>query len=106
MDDSFVCLNADVVFDARVLLAALSSPRPITMIVDPEWRDETMKVIVPPLLLVTEIRTIAADALWMSPCYNTDSVALHFTWKPNWPAVSELLPRIEATLEPFGARPH
>jgi xylitol oxidase len=61
---------------------------------------------VSPLLLVTEIRTIAADALWMSPCYNTDSVALHFTWKPNWPAVSELLPRIEATLEPFGARPH
>jgi len=46
MDDSFVCLNADVVFDARVLIAALNSRRPITMIVDPEWRDETMKVIV------------------------------------------------------------
>jgi L-glutamine-phosphate cytidylyltransferase len=46
MDDSFVCLNADVVFDARVLMAALKSHRPITMIVDPEWRDETMKVIV------------------------------------------------------------
>jgi choline kinase len=44
--DSFVCLNADVVFDARVLTAALESHRPITMIVDPEWRDETMKVIV------------------------------------------------------------
>ncbi len=44
--DSFVCLNADVVFDARVLMAALKSHRPITMIVDPEWRDETMKVIV------------------------------------------------------------
>jgi choline kinase len=46
MDDSFVCLNADVVFDARVLTDALKSHRPITMIVDPEWRDETMKVIV------------------------------------------------------------
>jgi choline kinase len=44
--DSFVCLNADVVFDSRVLTAALNSRRPITMIVDPEWRDETMKVIV------------------------------------------------------------
>jgi len=44
--DSFVCLNADVVFDARILTAALNSRRPITMIVDPEWRDETMKVIV------------------------------------------------------------
>jgi L-glutamine-phosphate cytidylyltransferase len=44
--DSFVCLNADVVFDARVLTVALNSRRPITMTVDPEWRDETMKVIV------------------------------------------------------------
>jgi len=44
--DSFVCLNADVVFDARVLTVALNSRRPITMIVDPDWRDETMKVIV------------------------------------------------------------
>jgi choline kinase len=44
--DSFVCLNADVVFDARLLTAALKSHRSITMIVDPEWRDETMKVIV------------------------------------------------------------
>jgi choline kinase len=44
--DSFVCLNADVVFDARLLTVALNSRRPITMIVDPEWRDETMKVIV------------------------------------------------------------
>ena len=46
MDDSFVCLNADVVFDHRVLIPALSSRPPIRMIVDPEWRDETMKVVV------------------------------------------------------------
>jgi choline kinase len=45
-DESFVCLNADVAFDARVLTAALKSHQPITMIVDPEWRDETMKVSV------------------------------------------------------------
>jgi len=44
--DSFVCLNADVVFDARVLTPALNSRRPITMIVDPAWRDETMKVVI------------------------------------------------------------
>jgi choline kinase len=44
--DSFVCLNADVVFDARVLIPALNSHKPIRMIVDPAWRDETMKVIV------------------------------------------------------------
>jgi choline kinase len=41
----FVCLNADVVFDVQSLTPALHSPAPVTMIVDPEWRDETMKVI-------------------------------------------------------------
>jgi len=46
MDDSFVCLNADVVFDARVLASVLHSRKPVTMIVDPEWRDETMKVVI------------------------------------------------------------
>jgi alditol oxidase len=61
---------------------------------------------VSPLLLVTEIRTVAADRLWMSPCYNQDCVAIHFTWKPDWPSVRALLPQIESTLEPFGARPH
>jgi L-glutamine-phosphate cytidylyltransferase len=43
--DPFVCLNADVVFDQRILIPALGSMAPITMIVDPEWRDETMKVV-------------------------------------------------------------
>jgi xylitol oxidase len=61
---------------------------------------------VSPLLLVTEVRTVAADRLWMSPCYDLDCVAIHFTWKPDWPAVRMLLPQIEATLEPFEARPH
>jgi len=59
-----------------------------------------------PHLLTSEIRTIAADAFWMSPCYKQDSVAIHFTWKQDWPAVSKLLPIIERELAPFGARPH
>jgi len=59
-----------------------------------------------PHLLITEIRTIAADDLWMSPCRNQDSVTIHFTWKPDWPAVSKLLPLIEKELEPFQVRPH
>jgi xylitol oxidase len=33
-------------------------------------------------------------------------MGIHFTWKPNWPAVKNLLPQIEAALEPFDARPH
>jgi choline kinase len=45
-EESFVCLNADVIFEPLVLVSALTSTAPISMIVDPEWRDETMKVIV------------------------------------------------------------
>ncbi|WP_090337687.1 D-arabinono-1,4-lactone oxidase [Dyadobacter koreensis] len=59
-----------------------------------------------PHLLTSEIRTIAADNFWMSPCYRQDSVAIHFTWKQDWPAVSKLLPVIEKELAPFNARPH
>jgi L-glutamine-phosphate cytidylyltransferase len=43
--ESFLCLNGDVVFDSRILIPAVSSLAPITMIIDPEWRDETMKVV-------------------------------------------------------------
>ena len=59
-----------------------------------------------PHLFISEIRTIAADNLWLSPCYQRPSVALHFTWKQDWPAVSKLLPVIEKELAPFQARPH
>jgi alditol oxidase len=59
-----------------------------------------------PHLLITEIRTIAADDLWMSPCYQQDSLAIHFTWQQDWPAVKTVLPGIEKTLSPFGVRPH
>jgi len=44
--DSFIVLNADVIFDADVLDIALGPNAPISMIVDPLWRDETMKVII------------------------------------------------------------
>ena len=67
---------------------------------------ERMRDQITPHLMITEIRTIAADRLWMSPCYQQDSVAIHFTWKQDWPAVSRLLPVIEKELGPFGARPH
>ncbi|HEX8706017.1 MAG TPA: FAD-binding protein [Myxococcaceae bacterium] len=59
-----------------------------------------------PLLLGCEVRTVAADTLWMSPYYKQDCIALHFSWKIDWPSVSKLLPRIEEGLAPFKARPH
>jgi xylitol oxidase len=63
-----------------------------------------------PLLLVSEIRTMAADNLWMSPAFERDAVGIHFTWKNRWetprPAVRDMLPVIEQALAPFEARPH
>ncbi|KIL40119.1 FAD-binding protein [Gordoniibacillus kamchatkensis] len=59
-----------------------------------------------PLLYVSEVRTIAADELWMSPCYKQNSVGIHFTWKADWGAVRQVLPLIEKQLAPFQARPH
>lgn len=59
-----------------------------------------------PLLQISEVRTIAADNLWMSPCYHQDSIGIHFTWKKDWDAVSKVLPMIEDALAPFKARPH
>lgn len=59
-----------------------------------------------PLLQISEMRTIAADNLWMSPCYKQACVAVHFTWKQDWEAVRNVLPMIEEGLAPFDARPH
>ena len=44
--DSFVVLNADVIFDPEIMQSAVRVCAPISMIVDPLWRDETMKVII------------------------------------------------------------
>src|SRR6202050_3134592 len=67
---------------------------------------ERLRDQVTPHLLISEIRTIAADDRWMSTCYQRPSVTIHFTWKPDWPAVKRLLPVIEKELSPFQPRPH
>lgn len=56
-------------------------------------------------LMISEVRTIAADNLWLSTAYQRPSVAIHFTWKQT-DNVIKLLPLIEAELAPFGVRPH
>nr|WP_277212096.1 FAD-binding protein [Isoptericola croceus] len=60
---------------------------------------------VAPLLQTCEIRTVAADDLWLSP-FAEDSVALHFTWHQRDAEVAAVLPAIEDTLLPLGAKPH
>ena len=67
---------------------------------------EKLKDKITPHLFVTELRTIAADNLWMSTAYQRDSLAIHFTWKPEWDTVRQILPQIEAQLKPFNPRPH
>jgi xylitol oxidase len=59
-----------------------------------------------PVLLVSEIRTVAADELWMSAQQGRDTVAIHFTWKREPEAVLRVLADVEAALAPLGARPH
>ncbi|MFL6447855.1 MAG: FAD-binding protein [Bryobacteraceae bacterium] len=67
---------------------------------------EQLREKVTPHLFISEFRTIEADDLWMSPCYQRPAMAIHFTWKPEWTAVKSLLPQIEEKLKPFDARPH
>ena len=59
-----------------------------------------------PVLMISEVRTIAADKQWMSPFYEQDSVAFHFTWEQDRQGVEAVLPLIQDGLEPFGVKPH
>ena len=86
-------LQSEYIFARRHAVAAIEAVRALAGAVSP-------------VLQVSEIRTIAADHLWMSPQYGEDSVAIHFTWKPDEQAVERVLEDLEAALAPFGARPH
>jgi xylitol oxidase len=66
----------------------------------------TLRNELKPLLMITEIRTIDADQLWMSPCYNQPSVAIHITLNQLVKEVNEFLPKIEEKLAPFNVKPH
>lgn len=67
---------------------------------------EKLHELISPHLLITEVRCIAPDDLWMSPCAHQPCTTIHFTWKPEWEAVRNLLPEIERQLAPFHAKPH
>ncbi len=59
-----------------------------------------------PVLHVSEIRTVAADDLWLSPSHERDSVAVHFTWHKDPEGVAAVVPAVEEALAPFAPRPH
>lgn len=62
--------------------------------------------VIRPHLMVTELRTVAADGLWLSGAYGRDTLAIHFTWLNDPAGVQGVLPAIEEALAPFAARPH
>jgi xylitol oxidase len=59
-----------------------------------------------PALFVAEIRTIAADDLWLSTAQGQDTVGFHFTWKPAWDPALEAVLAVEEALAPFNPRPY
>ena len=65
----------------------------------------SLHTIITPLLHVTEIRTMRADDLWLSPAYGHDTVGIHFTWHRD-DRIYDVLPAIEDIVLPLGARPH
>ena len=60
----------------------------------------------PGVLQVFELRTVAADDLWLSPSYRRDTVGLHFTWVLDIDRVRPVLAELEAAIARFDPRPH
>jgi alditol oxidase len=61
---------------------------------------------VAPVLQISEIRTMAADDLWLSPAYGRETVGIHFTWVKDLDAVLPVIRLLEERLAPYDARPH
>ncbi|BDZ65621.1 FAD-binding protein [Agromyces mangrovi Wang et al. 2018] len=66
----------------------------------------THAAAIAPLLFASEVRTMAADDLWLSPAAGTDAVGIHFTFRQEQPAVDALVHELGEALAPFDARPH
>jgi xylitol oxidase len=59
-----------------------------------------------PYLFVSEIRSVKADELWMSPAYRQDCITLHTTWHQDEKVITDLIPLVEKALRPFDPIPH
>jgi len=59
-----------------------------------------------PHLHAAEVRTVAADRLWLSPAFKRDCLSIGFTWRNHPAEVNALLPVIETALALFEPRPH
>lgn len=86
-------LQSEYFIDRRHAVAALSALR-------------TLGARISPHLHAAEIRTVAADDLWLSPAYQRESLCIGFTWRKHPNEVMALLPNIEALLDDYEPRPH
>ncbi|MCH7231629.1 FAD-binding protein [Glycomyces sp. L485] len=59
-----------------------------------------------PVVQVSEVRTMAADEMWLSPAYRRDTVGFHFTWIRDYESVEPVMALVEHALGAFGPRPH
>jgi xylitol oxidase len=59
-----------------------------------------------PVLQISEIRTIAADDRWLSPAYQRDTIAIHFTWIADVAAVLPAIEAVQTALAPYEPRAH
>ena len=66
----------------------------------------TMHPVISPVLQVSEVRSVAAEPLWLSPTRGEAAVTFHFTWTSDAAAVRGVIDALEANLAPFDARPH
>jgi xylitol oxidase len=57
-------------------------------------------------LFISEVRSVAADTLWLSSAYQQDTIGFHFTWRPDWEPAIAAVKAVEAALSPFNPRPH
>jgi xylitol oxidase len=67
---------------------------------------DSIRELVAPVLQISEIRSVAADMLWLSPAYGRDSLALHFTWVADTARVLPVVSEVERVLAPYDPRPH
>ncbi len=84
---------------SEVLLPRAAAPEALTAL-------QELGPRIAPVLQISEVRTVAADDLWLSPAYERDCVAFHFTWIKDTAKVLPAVAAVEERLMPLGARPH
>lgn len=67
---------------------------------------QDMADVLTPVVQVSEVRTVAADGLWLSPACGRDVTGFHVTWVRSWSDVEPVLRRVEDALAPFAPAPH